>query len=76
MSAEAADSLRSEVVKTIRRQRQIKQNLSHGERKALQNLKRNKDIMILGADKGRATVILNKADYRKKILDLLNDVDT
>ena len=63
-------------MKTIRRQRQIKQNLSHGERKALQNLKRNKDIMILGADKGRATVILNKADYRKKILDLLNDVDT
>ena len=46
------------------------------ERKALMDLKKNKDIMILGADKGRATVIMKTADYRNKIENLLNDKET
>ena len=32
--------------------------------------------MILGADKGRATVIMNTNDYKKKIADLLQDKAT
>ena len=32
--------------------------------------------MILGADKGRATVIMKTADYRNKIENLLKDKET
>ncbi len=34
---------------------------------------RYKSIIILPEDKGRATVILNRSDYKLKALDLLND---
>ena len=32
--------------------------------------------MIIGADKGRATVVMNTKDYKRKILDLLQDQNT
>ena len=46
------------------------------ERKALQELRNNKEIMILGADKGRATVVLNTKDYKDKVMKLLKDTNT
>ena len=71
-----ADSLRSDVVKTLKSFRKPPPNISLKERKALESLKKNKDIMILGADKGRATVIMNTKDYKNKIEDLLKDENT
>ena len=48
-------------------------NISKPEFEALKSLKNNQDIVFLNADKGGATVILNKVDYRNKMLDhLLN----
>ena len=38
-------------------------NLSKGERQALQSLKTNNDIVIKKADKGSTAVVLNKNDY-------------
>ncbi|XP_033729648.1 uncharacterized protein LOC117318802 [Pecten maximus] len=38
-------------------------NLGMGERKALQALKRNTDIVIKPADKGSAVVVMNREDY-------------
>ena len=43
-----------------------KDNISVKERKALKDLKNDNDIIILPADKGCVTVILNKEDYYKK----------
>ena len=76
LKPEAADSLRNDVVKTLKRFRKPQPNLNVDERKALQNLRNNKDIMILGADKGRATVVMNTNDYKRKIQDLLQDQNT
>ena len=41
-------------------------NISSKERAAIQSLKRNKNIIIKPADKGGATVILNRSDYKRK----------
>ena len=44
--------------------------------KALISLRQNNDILILPADKGKATVIIDKTDYDKKIIDLLENKET
>lgn len=48
-------------------------NLNNAERAALRELKTDESIVILPADKGRATVVLNKEDYTQKILEILGD---
>ena len=42
-------------------------NLRSDERRALTSLRARNDIMILPADKGNSTVILDKDDYSEKI---------
>jgi hypothetical protein len=39
-------------------------------------LKNDKSIVILPSDKGKCTVVMNKCDYERKTLDLLNDEST
>ena len=41
------------------------------ERLALGDLKKNKEIVITQADKGNSTVVLDRADYERKALELL-----
>ena len=43
---------------------------------ALDNLAKDKDIVIVPADKGRCVVVLNKGEYTEKCLDLLKDKKT
>ena len=43
--------------------------------KILNQLRKNNDIVILKIDKGNGVVILNRKDYNKGILDIINDVD-
>nr|VZI41480.1 unnamed protein product [Spirometra erinaceieuropaei] len=52
------------------RQREV---LSKLERGALRELKADKDLVIVPADKGRATVVLDKPDYLQKAKGLLED---
>ena len=51
----------------------IPPNLSRGERKALQELICEKDLIINKADKGSTIVVQNRADYIKTALEQLND---
>jgi hypothetical protein len=53
-----------------------KDNLTKPERAALRNLKMNKNIMILPADKGSTTVVLDKTDYLDEAHRQLSDRDT
>ncbi len=53
-----------------------KSNITPEERLALKSLKEDKDITILPADKGRATVIMNSTEYREKAKQLLSDKKT
>ena len=50
-----------------------KPNMSKSEMLASKKLSRDKSIKIVPADKGNAVVILNKGDYEKKAMDILND---
>lgn len=53
--------------------RQTKSNLSKKEEQALKDLCDDESIVIKEADKGGGVVVMNKAYYEVKILDMLND---
>ncbi|XP_037505083.1 uncharacterized protein LOC119381202 [Rhipicephalus sanguineus] len=72
------DEARTRVVGVLSRLRQRKfpSPLSADERGAIKRLRENGEIVILPADKGNATVVLDTAVYKRKMLDLLEDQDT
>ena len=51
-------------------------DLTKQEREALEDLKKDDDIVILPADKGRMTVVMDKSDYTNKAKTLINDTNT
>ncbi|UYV78915.1 hypothetical protein LAZ67_17000248 [Cordylochernes scorpioides] len=60
------------IIKKI--ERQNKTNLHQDERKAINLLRQNKDIIIITpSDKGRNTVIMDTTEYNSKIEQLLQD---
>ncbi|XP_076069432.1 uncharacterized protein LOC143041442 [Oratosquilla oratoria] len=52
------------------------QILTTGEKKALEGLRRDYFVAILSSDKGRSTVVMDKAEYDQKALSLLQDSQT
>jgi hypothetical protein len=48
-------------------------NISSSERKCLEDLKSNKDIIIKPADKGGAIIVMNRTAYEEEIKNMLND---
>ena len=52
---------------------QCKPNMTKDQKLALKKLAEDKDIVILPANKGNATVVLNKEGYNQKMNDLLKD---
>jgi hypothetical protein len=71
-----AASLRADVVRLLKNTKPPTSNITKGERTALDSLKKDKTITILPADKGRATVIMDKSTYSEKMDALLADTDT
>nr|VZI43350.1 unnamed protein product [Spirometra erinaceieuropaei] len=69
---EAKDLLRHQVSSFLM-SHQKTHTLLREEQKTLRELKADTEIVILPADKGRSTVILDKEDYRHKAFLLLND---
>jgi len=67
------DTIRQDCAVALRKARPPKSNLNKEESLALRSLNQNKDIVALKADKGGAAVILNKVDYRSKMLDHLHN---
>ena len=51
-------------------------SMTPDEQKALKRLKTDENIVILPADKGRVTVVMNKTDYKDKMDSLVNDKHT
>ncbi len=72
----SANQVRAECVKVIGSSHPPKSNLTKGERKAMQDLRKDKNITILPADKGRCTVIMNTTDYQQKAKQLVEDDST
>lgn len=69
----AANSVRNNIVGVLRKARPPGTNLTKAERNALSELRKDDTVVILPADKGKGTVILDRSDYDSKMLDILND---
>jgi hypothetical protein len=69
---EDKDIIRQDCVIILRRSKPPRSNISTEERRALKNLRDNKDLAILRADKGRATVVMNQIDYNSKMVEHLS----
>jgi hypothetical protein len=67
-----AGSVRSDVSVVLKKTTPTCANISLAEKKAVKSLKRAK-LMILPADKGRATVVMNQLEYEEKALALLDE---
>ena len=52
------------------------QNVRKDEIESIDNLRKDDSIMILPADKGRVTVVMNKKEYEDKCKQLLGDEKT
>ena len=75
-SEETTSKARSQIIGVLKKAKPSKPNLSVPETKALRELRNNYSIMILPADKGRATVVMNKIDYDTKVKTMLADHST
>ncbi|KAI8517802.1 hypothetical protein Bbelb_038190 [Branchiostoma belcheri] len=70
-----AEALRTKVATTLKVSKPPASNITREERTALKDLATNQDILILPADKGRCTVVLDREQYDRKVQDLLGDKD-
>ena len=70
-SPSEGEQLRAQVVGALNQAKPPKSNISKGERQALRTLAEEKSVMILPADKGKATVIMDTAEYEKKVKEML-----
>ena len=76
LPADERPALRAEVAGILRSAKPPKSNISREERQALITLSKEKDIVILPADKGRCTVLLDKAEYVTQVESMLSDKNT
>lgn len=67
------EEIRQDIAKISRTSKPPASNISLEEKRALNNLRKNKNIVILKADKGNATVIMNRIAYDNKMEDHLNN---
>ena len=68
--------LRSEMAGVLRNAKPPRSNISREERKALVDLKKEESVLILPADKGKATVIMEVSNYEQKLSEMLFDEKT
>jgi hypothetical protein len=67
LSDEDKDSIRQDCALILKNAKPPKNNIIKNEHEAIKNLRNNKNIMILKADKGGATVVMNRMDYNTKM---------
>ena len=67
-----AEELRAEINRVLRSFHPPKPNLTKSQLQAIRELKRDRDHIVLTADKGVAMVIMDRQDYINKSKHLLN----
>ena len=67
---------RMNVIGAISQARLPPKNITSQEARALRDLAKDEDILVLPADKGKATVVMDRADYNAKVGQMLNDENT
>ena len=73
LEKEEVDTIRVKVSLPLQNFKPPKNDLTRDEHKALKELLSDTTIVILPADKGRSTVILNREDYLEKCMDHINN---
>ncbi|XP_037299336.1 uncharacterized protein LOC119190756 [Manduca sexta] len=68
-----AECLRQDVSSVMRKSKLPKPNMSKREFTALKDLRNDSSLLVLPADKGNATVIVDTAAYEKKLTELVRD---
>ena len=63
MTTEEADTIRADLSSIIRKAKSPERNITRKQSTSLKSLQQNENIIILPADKRRATVVLDKEDY-------------
>ena len=76
LTEDAKDDIRSRVASTIQSTPRLESNLSREELRALKRLRNVDTIVILPADKGRVTVVMDKSEYFDKMNHLVEDRKT
>ena len=66
-------AIKSSIQQLFKNKKAVKDNLTEGERIALENLRNREDIVIQQADKGGKIVVMNKVDYVGACEELLKD---
>ena len=69
-------NIRSRIASTLQSASLTHCNLTKDKVHALRRLTNDKNIVILTADKGRVTVVMDKKDYTDKMDSLVNDKQT
>ena len=69
---DVASNIRVQITEVLRRAKLPRSNLTKNMKDAVRNLREDKSIHILKADKGNATVVLDRVEYDDKVLGLLN----
>ena len=64
--------LRGEVKSVLKKIQAPKHNITGQERKAIDELRKDKTRIILTADKGVSIVVMNRDDYNRKAEDILH----
>ncbi|KAI5644679.1 hypothetical protein NE865_03331 [Phthorimaea operculella] len=67
--------MRQDIAVILRKARLPTSNATAAERQALKALRENKEVLVLKADKGNATVVMDTTEYDHKIQALLEDVN-
>ena len=70
------DNIMTQSSELMTKKRPHKNNVSNNQRFAINSLKKNADIVIKTADKGGATVLIDKKDYHDAMRTLLSDSAT
>ena len=76
ISESAKDNIRSRIASTVQSASIPDKNSRKDEQQALKRLKNDDNIVILPADKGRVTVVMDKTDYFDKMVALVSDKQT
>lgn len=76
LTPDKASELRAKVNTVLTNTKKVEHNLNKDEFKALDDLRKDKSIKILPADKGRCAVILDTEEYVQKCNALLDDTNT
>ena len=74
LNEEDKDAIRKYCAMVLRNAKPPKNNIIKKDQEAIKNLRNNENIVILKADKGGATVVMNKIDYNTKMMEHLTTI--